>query len=28
VEHAEPGDDVALRVADHVRDHDLVFRET
>jgi putative protease len=28
VEHAGPGDDVALRVADHVRDHDLVFRET
>jgi putative protease len=27
VERAEPGDDVALSVEDHVRDHDLVFRE-
>jgi translation elongation factor EF-1alpha len=28
VERAVPGDDVALRVADHVREHDLVFRES
>ncbi len=27
VEHARPGDDVALKVDDHVRDHDLIFRE-
>lgn len=27
VERAGPGDDVAIRVDDHVRDHDLVFRE-
>ncbi len=27
VEKAGPGDDVALKVDDHVRDHDLVFRE-
>jgi len=27
VERAHPGDDVAIRVADHVREHDLVFRE-
>jgi putative protease len=27
VERAGPGDDVALQVADHVREHDLVFRE-
>lgn len=27
VESAGPGDDVALRVSDHVRDHDLIFRE-
>lgn len=27
VESAGPGDDVALHVTDHVRDHDLVFRE-
>jgi len=32
VEHAKvdssgPGDDVALQVSDHVRDHDLIFRE-
>ena len=27
VERAGPGDDVALKVADHVREHDLVFRE-
>jgi len=25
---AEPGDDVALKVDDHVRDHDLIFRES
>ena len=27
VETAAPGDDVALAVADHVRDHDRIFRE-
>jgi translation elongation factor EF-1alpha len=27
VERAEPGDDVALKVADHVRENDLVFRD-
>jgi putative protease len=32
VEHAAvqsvgPGDDVALKVDDHVRDHDLIYRE-
>ena len=27
VEQAGPGDDVALAVDDHVREHDLVFRE-
>jgi putative protease len=27
VERAGPGDDVALKVADHVREHDLIFRE-
>jgi translation elongation factor EF-1alpha len=27
VEGAGPGDDVALAVRDHVRDHDRVFRE-
>jgi len=27
VETAGPGDDVALSVADHVRDHDKVYRE-
>ena len=27
VETAGPGDDVALSVADHVRDHDRVYRE-
>ena len=27
VESASSGDDVALRVTDHVRDHDLIFRE-
>jgi putative protease len=27
VERAEPGDDVALKVADHVRERDLVFRD-
>jgi putative protease len=25
---AAPGDDVALKVTDHVRDHDLIFRES
>jgi hypothetical protein len=28
VERAGPGDDVALKVDDHVRDHDLIFRES
>lgn len=28
VERANPGDDVAIKVADHVREHDLVFRES
>jgi len=28
VEEAGPNDDVALKVDDHVRDHDLIFRET
>jgi putative protease len=27
VEGAGPGDDVALHVSDHVREHDLIFRE-
>jgi translation elongation factor EF-1alpha len=27
VESAEPGDDVALSVAGHVRDHDKLYRE-
>jgi putative protease len=27
VDSAGPGDDVALAVADHVRDHDKVYRE-
>jgi hypothetical protein len=27
VERAGPGEDVALKVDDHVRDHDLIFRE-
>jgi translation elongation factor EF-1alpha len=27
VEEAGPGDDVALQVDDHVRDHDLIYRE-
>jgi translation elongation factor EF-1alpha len=27
VDQAMPGDDVALKVEDHVRDHDLIFRE-
>lgn len=27
VERAGPGDDVALKVDDHVRDHDRIFRE-
>jgi translation elongation factor EF-1alpha len=27
VDRAKPGDDVALKVDDHVRDHDLIFRE-
>jgi translation elongation factor EF-1alpha len=27
VESAGPGDDVALAVADHVRDHDRIYRE-
>ncbi len=28
VDRANPGDDVAIKVADHVREHDLVFRES
>jgi putative protease len=28
VERAGPGDDVALKVDDHVRDHDLIYKET
>ena len=28
VESAGPGDDVALKVDDHVREHDSIFRET
>jgi translation elongation factor EF-1alpha len=24
---AKPGDDIALKVADHVRDHDRIYRE-
>ena len=27
VERVGPGDDVAMKVDDHVRDHDLIFRE-
>jgi putative protease len=27
VERAGPGDDVALKVVDHVREHDAVYRE-
>jgi translation elongation factor EF-1alpha len=27
VDHAGPGDDVALAVTDHVHEHDLIFRE-
>ncbi len=27
VEAAKPGDDVAIAVDDHVREHDLIFRE-
>ena len=27
VDRAGPGDDVALKVDDHVRDHDLIYRE-
>lgn len=27
VAHCEPGDDVAINVTKHVREHDLVFRE-
>jgi putative protease len=27
VEQAGPGDDVALKVEDHVRDHDRIYRE-
>jgi translation elongation factor EF-1alpha len=27
VDRARPGDDVALKVEDHVHDHDLIFRE-
>jgi putative protease len=27
VDKAAPGDDVAIKVDDHVREHDLIFRE-
>ena len=27
VTEAKPGDDVAIKVADHVREHDSLFRE-
>lgn len=27
VERAAPGDDVAIKVDDHVREHDLIYRE-
>jgi translation elongation factor EF-1alpha len=27
VDEAKPGDDVALKVTDHVRDHDRIYRE-
>jgi putative protease len=27
VTHAEPGDDVAINVTKHVREHDRIFRE-
>lgn len=27
VERAGPGDDVALKVVDHVREHDLIYRD-
>jgi putative protease len=27
VARAEPGDDAAISVVDHVREHDLIFRE-
>jgi translation elongation factor EF-1alpha len=27
VEQAAPGDDLAIRVSDHVRDHDKIYRE-
>ncbi|MGH2356617.1 MAG: translation elongation factor-like protein [Candidatus Limnocylindria bacterium] len=28
VDRAGPGDDVAIMVSDHVRDHDLIYRES
>jgi hypothetical protein len=28
VDQAGPGEDVALKVEDHVRDHDVIFRES
>jgi putative protease len=28
VDRAGPGDDVALKVDDHVRDHDMIYPET
>jgi putative protease len=28
VQSAGPGDDVALKVDDHVRDHDLIYKES
>jgi len=27
IEQAGPGDDLAIKVADHVRDHDTIYRE-
>jgi translation elongation factor EF-1alpha len=27
VDHAEPGDDLALAIEGHVHEHDLIFRE-
>jgi putative protease len=27
VDEAQPGDDVAIKVADHVREHDRIYRE-
>ena len=27
IDEAKPGDDLAIKVADHVRDHDRIYRE-